>query len=165
MLLTGQYRRTLDEKLRLAIPKSLRKQVLDGQLLYLTPGLDGCVAVYPESSFAALSERLSAGSPAAPGARDYSRLFFARAQCVEPDRQGRFRIPALLAEKAQLDSEVIVLGVQDHLELWSADLWEDYVAGKEQHYDELAEAAFASSPPQHSPVIAEAAQEAVHRPK
>lgn len=165
MLLTGQYRRTLDEKLRLAIPKSLRKQVLDGQLLYLTPGLDGCVAVYPESSFAALSERLSAGSPAARGARDYSRLFFAQAHCVEPDRQGRFRIPASLAEKAQLESDVVVVGVQDHLELWSADRWADYVAGKEQHYDELAEAAFASSLDQGSSIVESAAPHAVQRPR
>ena len=41
MLLTGSYRRALDDKLRLAIPKPLRDQLQADAPLYLTPGLDG----------------------------------------------------------------------------------------------------------------------------
>ena len=42
--ITGSYRRALDEKLRLAIPKPLRERLPEDHRLYLTPGLDGCLA-------------------------------------------------------------------------------------------------------------------------
>src|SRR5262245_13011116 len=87
MLFTGSYRRALDDKLRLPIPKPLRDAGAEPGKFYLTPGLDGCLALYPESAFAALGERLAANSPAARDVRDYSRMFYAQAACVTPDRQ------------------------------------------------------------------------------
>ena len=92
MLLTGSYRRALDDKLRLAIPKPLRDQLPADSPLYLTPGLDGCVAIYPQAAFAALADRLAASSPAAREVRDYSRLFFSQATTATPDSQWRLRI-------------------------------------------------------------------------
>jgi DNA-binding transcriptional regulator/RsmH inhibitor MraZ len=41
-----------------------------------------------------------------------------------------------------LGKEVVLLGVQDHLELWAADRWDAYLAEKQPRYDEIAEAAF-----------------------
>ena len=70
------------------------------------------------------------------------RLFYARAQQVEVDRQGRIRVPTELAELTGLGKEAMLLGVQDHLELWAADRWKTYLSEKQQHYDEIAEAAF-----------------------
>lgn len=141
MLLTGLYRRTIDEKQRIAVPKSLRGKLLTNELLYLTPGLDGCLAVYPESTFALLANRLAQASPAAKEVRDYSRLFYSQSHCVEPDRQGRFRLPAELATWAGLSGEVIVIGVGDHLELWPPEKWEGYASQRDRTYDELAEQA------------------------
>jgi len=74
--------------------------------------------------------------------RDYVRLFYARAQQVEVDRQGRIRVPTELAELTRLGREAMLLGVQDHLELWATDRWRTYLLEKQQHYDEIAEAAF-----------------------
>ena len=147
MLLTGSYRRTIDDKHRIAIPKSLRPQLLGAQLLYLTPGLDGCLAVYPQEAFAALADRLAEGSPAAREIRDYSRLFYSQAHCVDPDRQARFRIPAELVDWAGLDGDAIVIGVRDHLEIWQPERWEGYVAQRDSQYDELAEQALGRIPP------------------
>ncbi len=48
----------------------------------------------------------------------------------------------MLAELAELQKEVVLLGVQDHLELWAAVRWEAYLAEKQAHYDDIAEAAF-----------------------
>ena len=141
LLLTGSYRRALDDKLRLAIPKPLREQLQLGARLYLTPGLDGCLAVYPEVAFAALAERLAAASPAAREIRDYSRLFYSQAACVVPDGQWRFRVPAELTQWAALEGEVMVVGVRDHLEVWAAEKWTQYISQCDPHYDRLAELA------------------------
>jgi MraZ protein len=60
---------------------------------------------------------------------------------VELDRQGRIRIPAELAQLAQLGKEAVLLGVQDHLELWASERWADYRNEKQAHFDQIAEAA------------------------
>jgi len=141
MLLTGTFRRTLDDKLRLAIPKPLRDHLVPGEPLYFTPGLDGCLAVYPQASFTALAERLADRSPAAREVRGYSRLFYSQAACVTPDAQWRFRITPELTKWAGLAGDVIVVGVRDHLEVWAAETWQRYVAQCDGQYEQLAEVA------------------------
>jgi MraZ protein len=47
-----------------------------------------------------------------------------------------------LVQLAGLNKEAVLIGVQDHLELWDRLRWEQYVAGKQQQYDEIAESAF-----------------------
>jgi MraZ protein len=74
--------------------------------------------------------------------RAFLRLFYAQAQQVDLDSQGRVRIPAELAVFAGLDKEIVLLGVQDHLEVWAAEQWRNYLAQKQPHYDEIAETAF-----------------------
>ncbi len=144
MLLTGAYPRTLDEKHRLAIPKLLRDAIGHPQkaVLYIAPGTDGSLALYTEEAFSRLADQLAQSSPVGQDVRAFSRLFFAQAQPAEIDRQGRVRIPPELAAWAGLEKDVVLLGVRDHLELWSAGRWEAYIAEKQAHYDEIAEKAF-----------------------
>ncbi len=144
MLLTGTFGRSIDDKLRVAIPKPLRSemQCTKGGALYLAPGTDQSLAIYTEEAFSRLAERSAAASPTRQDVRAFSRLFYARAQRVEIDGQGRVRIPPELAELARLEKEVVLLGVQDHLELWALERWKSYLAEKQSHYDEIAETAF-----------------------
>ncbi len=147
-LLTGTFLRSLDEKLRMAIPKKIR-DALGGELVvYIAPGTDGSLALYPSDSFTRLAEQLDRNSPTGKDVRAFSRLFYAQVQRVELDRQGRVRIPPELAPIADLRKEVILIGVRDHLELWDRERWETYFADKQDRYDELAESAFA--PQAHS---------------
>lgn len=141
MLFTGSFRRALDDKLRLAIPKPLRDLLPPREPLFLTPGLDGCLAVYTAAAFAALGSRLEASSPAAREVRGYSRLFFSQAATVTPDAQWRFRVTPELTRWAGLSGEVMIVGVRDHLEVWGIDRWEQYVGESARHYEQLAEVA------------------------
>ncbi|MBX3434579.1 MAG: division/cell wall cluster transcriptional repressor MraZ [Pirellulales bacterium] len=140
-LLTGHYRRSLDDKSRLAIPKPLRAQLADSPL-FANPGLDACLALYPEDEFARVADRLAANSPAARATRDYSRLFFSQAERLTLDGQGRIRLPATLVERARLGSEIVLVGVRDHLEVWNSEAWDAFVSQRDVCYDELAERAF-----------------------
>jgi MraZ protein len=144
MLLTGAFPRTLDEKLRFAIPKALRAAFGDApKVFYLTPGTDGSLAIYTEPALADLAGRLAAASPTRRDVRDFSRLFYAQTQAVELDAQGRVRIPPELARWAGLQKEVVLLGLSDHLELWDQERWASYLAARQGGYDELAEQALA----------------------
>ncbi|HUT89734.1 MAG TPA: division/cell wall cluster transcriptional repressor MraZ [Thermoguttaceae bacterium] len=147
MLLTGTFTRSVDEKLRVAIPKRLREALgcPDSGVLYVAPGTDGSLAIYAEGAIQRLAERLAQASPTQKEVRDFTRLFYARTQRVELDRQGRVRIPADLAELAQLGKDVVLLGVQDHVELWASGRWDVYLAEKRASYDQIAEAAFGGS--------------------
>jgi MraZ protein len=140
-MLTGTFRRALDDKQRLAIPKPLRDQLTTGETLFLTPGLDGCLAIYTPAAFAALADRLEANSPAAREVRDYSRLFFSQAAAVTPDSQWRFRITPELVRWANLAGEVVIVGVRDHVEVWAVERWEHYLAQRDGQYEQLAERA------------------------
>lgn len=144
MLLTGTFRRSIDDKGRLAIPKLLRAALGSNEPLtvILGPGTDGCLALYSPEAFRLMGERLSAGPPTRSEVRAFSRLFYARAQGVELDSQGRLRVPSDLQQIAGLQREVAVVGVRDHVELWDVGRWEQYLLEKQPHYDEIAERAF-----------------------
>ncbi|MBN2475629.1 MAG: division/cell wall cluster transcriptional repressor MraZ [Pirellulales bacterium] len=143
MFLTGTFGRSIDEKLRVAIPKRLRTaiDIAKSGVLYVAPGTDGSLSLYTEESFSQLADRLARVSPTRQDVRAYTRMFYARAQRVDVDAQGRVRVPQELAELAGLEQEVVLLGVQDHVELWSAERWRSYLNEKQPHYDEVAETA------------------------
>jgi MraZ protein len=144
MLLTGTFSRAVDEKLRVAIPKTLRDALGTSAKggLYVAPGTDGSLALFTEEALADLAARLARSSPNAQDVRAFSRLFYARAQAVELDGQGRVRIPPELAQLAALGKEAVLVGVQTHLELWDRERWNHYVQEKQSQFDQIAESAF-----------------------
>ena len=75
------------------------------------------------------------------GVRDYMRLFYARAERVDIDAQSRIRLPDRLKTFAELDREVVLLGVNDHVELWDAGRWDKYVGDLNPQFDAIAEQA------------------------
>lgn len=144
VLFTGEFRRNLDDKLRVAIPKRVRGLFKDDDVsaCYVAPGTDGSLAIFTEESFTQLAERLSHAKPTGQNTRAFSRLFYARAERVEIDSQGRIRIPNELGTLAGLTKEVVLIGVRDHLEIWDAGRWDEYLKSQQQNYDAIAEGAF-----------------------
>lgn len=151
-MLTGKFERSLDDKQRFAIPKRLREflQLAAKSALFIAPGTDGSLALYTEEAFAQLARRLDAASPTGKDLRAFSRLFYARAQEVELDPQGRIRIPSDLAELAELGKQVVLLGVGDHLEIWNHERWKQYLNSRAPQYDHIAEKAFQPHDPHDS---------------
>jgi len=146
MLLTGTFLRTLDEKLRFAIPKPLRDEWDPGtEVVYLGPGTDGSLAIYTPTVFSQLAGDLGLASPTGADVRAFSRLFYAQVQRIELDPQGRIRIPVELSRWASLAKEIVLLGVRDHIEIWDRPTWDAYLSARQGRYDEIAEAAFRTS--------------------
>jgi MraZ protein len=149
MLLTGSFQRLLDDKLRFAVPKPMRDAIghPEHNVLYLGPGTEGSLNLYPLESFAKLAARLENGHANGRDVTVFSRLFFAQVQRVELDKHGRIRLPSELAELARLTREVFLLGVRDHLEIWDRETWEAYLQQTLPEYDELAIRAVSGVPP------------------
>lgn len=121
---TGEYRHSVDDKGRLAVPARCRAQLDDGA--FVCKWIDGCLAIFPKSGWDQLAEKVSALPIADADARAFSRFLFASAFEVDLDRQGRVVVPAALREHAKLENEAVVVGSRDHLEIWSPARWDAF---------------------------------------
>ena len=119
----GRYRHSLDTKGRLTIPARFRDALGDGA--YVIQGFDGNLMVLPPDVFQVLYQRVARLSITDPKARLLRRLILSAAAEVELDRAGRILLPPYLREAAELDGdEVVLVGVGDYFEIWSAEAWE-----------------------------------------
>jgi MraZ protein len=146
MLLTGTHPRTLDDKKRLALPKRVREQLGDPTTLFLTPGPDQCLWVYTQAGLERLADKLDQAPATDAEVRVFRRLYFAQTEAVDVDRAGRVLLPDRLAQFAALGHEVVLIGVRDHLELWDAARWQQYLDQNAPHFDRVAEGAFQKGP-------------------
>jgi MraZ protein len=139
MPLTGTFERNIDDKLRLAVPKPFKDSfdVKGADELFLAPGNEGCLSIYSTEGFERFAQRLANISPGKANVRNFLRLFYARAERVVLDRQSRIRIPDRLIKHAGLQREVVLLGVNDHVEIWDKHNWEQFLAGNTESYDDL----------------------------
>jgi MraZ protein len=117
----GNFPRSLDAKGRVILPSRMR--VHFQQHGYLTPGTDGCLALWPEEEFELEAERQHEKDALGVEARNALRDWASRVTMVEFDRQNRMPIPPELRSLAQLDQEVLFVGVLDRVELWTPDTW------------------------------------------
>ena len=116
--MTGQYAHNIDAKGRLFIPARLREEL--GQTFHVTVGLDHCLSIYSDESWAAFTDKVRALPYSKAKAL---RPLFANAVDCEPDAQGRSLIPTKLREYAGLQKEVVVIGSFDRAEIWNAERW------------------------------------------
>ncbi|MBC7224735.1 MAG: division/cell wall cluster transcriptional repressor MraZ [Anaerolineae bacterium] len=133
----GEFEHSVDEKGRLIIPAKFRSGLAEGMVI--TRGLDACLWVFPPEEWAPLAERISSLPVTNVSFRDFARLMFAGAAEVVPDAQGRVLIPAYLRRYAQLDGDVVIIGLNRRLEIWNRDRWYERMARVESDADGLAQ--------------------------
>jgi MraZ protein len=131
LLLTGEYEHSIDEKGRLFISNKLRGQidaVEYGSDFYLVPGPHGILYLYPQKCFETMAMRSAADAEMPDDAIAYERMNFGLASKVELDKQGRLLITEKMRRRSGLGSELTLVGVKDHIEVWNSSSWEEYVA-------------------------------------
>jgi MraZ protein len=117
---TGTYERSLDGKGRLVLPPKHRARLPEGG--YLAPHA-GCLALFPTEVFQEMLAHMR--EQVRKGELERSALVGAStsAEEVELDAQGRIVLPPRLRAFAALEGDVVVTGVYDHVEIWSAAAW------------------------------------------
>ena len=133
----GEFDHALDDRGRLAIPARFRAELEHG--LYITRGLDRCLVIWDSAAWTAMAERVRQLNPWQGDARRMQRHFFAGAVQAVPDKLGRVLIPQYLRAYAGLDSDVVVVGLADRIEVWARAEWERERAESENGGADLAE--------------------------
>jgi len=117
----GEYAHTIDDKGRLTLPAKYRAELAAG--LVVTRGIDKCLFVFPRAEWDKLAEKLNALPLTDPQAREFRRLIFSGAIDDELDKQGRVLLAQYLRDYAGLNGNVIVAGLNTHMEIWAPEAW------------------------------------------
>lgn len=125
-MLIGKYEQNIDPKGRVNIPAKFRSAL--GETFVVAVGEEKCACIYPVSEWDAFMERVNAVD-----AEDRAMLMRyiqqMSAEC-SLDSQGRVVMPPQIREYAELQKEIVVVGEQKKIEIWSLDNWNRY--SKEQ---------------------------------
>lgn len=115
-MLIGEFACTIDNvKGRLNFPAKLREEM--GERFILSRGSgDRCINAHSAEAFQLLSDRLK--QYPVSQAKMLRRYLFSGAAEAEPDKQGRIIIPQNLREFAGLEKDVVIIGADDHCEIW-----------------------------------------------
>ena len=136
-MLIGEYEHSLDVKGRLIMPAKLREDM--GEKFIITKGLDGCLFGFSQTEWSNFEEKLKTLPLTNKNARDFVRFFLSGAIECEIDKQGRFLIPSNLREYANMEKDVVIIGVGTRLEIWNRNKWKAYNSDENISADEIAE--------------------------
>jgi MraZ protein len=136
MLFLGSYEYSMDERGRVPIPPRFRDFFVTG--IILTQGApDRCIRAYPASNFEEQARLYMAEPVTKKAGRVMRRQFFSGAYAAELDRQGRVLIPQPLRGYAALDGQVMLVGVGEGIEIWSASAFREALADEEAEFERM----------------------------
>ena len=129
----------LDEKGRMLVPAKIRNEI-DGAPLVLTRGIDRCLWLFTREEWKRVSARLI-GSTSLYRSRDrmIKRRIIAPALDTDFDKAGRINISVSLREYANLTKECVVLGIENHIEIWDDESYKRYWDENEPRFQQAAE--------------------------
>lgn len=139
-MLIGEYHHNIDEKGRLIIPSKFREEL--GESFIVTKGLDGCLFVYSLSEWEKIVAKLKKLPFTKKDARIFTRFFLASATVCEFDKQGRVNLVNSLTLYAGIQKECAIIGVNDRLEIWSLDKYNNLMTENNEKLDEISENLF-----------------------
>ena len=133
----GSFEHSLDEKNRLLIPSRLRGQI--GSKLFIMKGYEGSLALYPEEGFQKHLKKLESLPFESKISRDIERISLSSVFELDVDKVNRIQIPTALINKYGITKDVVVVGVIDHIEVWSKAKWEQYLKDNEAEFESKSE--------------------------
>ena len=125
IMFRGSSNHTIDPKGRVIIPARfkdiLRASSMDGVMVST---MDRCLVAYPFEEWQQIEARIMALAEKSDSMRRFRRVFIGGAFECSCDKQGRILIPPTLRQYAELEKEIVLVGVLDHFEVWSRLNWD-----------------------------------------
>lgn len=137
---TSEYECKLDAKGRLVLPSKIKNTLPEGSAteMVLGRGFDPCLMLYSKVEFNKIYSRIAGLSSFNPENRRLQRTFFMGISTVELDANGRFLIPKSLQAYANLEKDVVLVGMGNHVEIWNAEQYQKHLINDPEEFNDLA---------------------------
>jgi len=121
----GSSFHTIDSKGRIIIPARFR-DVIKAQESngVMVSRMDGGLVAYSYDEWSNIEKRILSLAEKSENMRRFRRVFIGGAFECTCDKQDRILIPQNLRQYAELDKEIVLVGVLDHFEIWSRKSWD-----------------------------------------
>lgn len=137
----GSYTHQIDEKGRLSLPASFRR---DGKepliLVHVNPD---SLTLFPRPVWSQMEERLRDMLRRNPRSRPYVLRVTANAVEVVPDNQGRILVPQRMQKEVGIAGPTLIVGAMDRIELWNPEAFDALTAQAVPDEELLAHEIFA----------------------
>jgi MraZ protein len=137
----GSFNYSIDAKGRISIPARLRKFVSSeaNETFVLTRGSEKCINIYPMNYWNELvSSKLDKLNTFDPKDAKFMRMFLQEAAEDKFDSQSRLLVPKKLIDFAEIEKDVVILGMNKYIEVWNPKLYEEYLKEIEDPYETIA---------------------------
>ena len=150
---TGTYEHTLDSKGRVIVPAPLRGVVdeSDGPGFVLTTAPEDCLVMYTPVEYQRLCLEQSAAPRGSLEFRRFQRNWYANAELLGLDKQGRILLPEAKRSLVKIAWELVFAGCGDHIEIWSKNAWAEEDSAARENYPEQLQAYLGPKPAEQRP--------------
>ena len=138
----GTYECKADEKGRIMLPVSLKKQLSDklkNGFVIKRAVFNSCLELYPLKEWDKLMLRINKLNRFNKKNIDFIRRFTAGVRQIEIDISGRILIPKDLINHAKISKDIVVSSAVNILEIWDKGLYEDAIDDAKGDFGNLAE--------------------------
>ena len=126
-LFSGKYYYTVDPKGRVIIPSPFREIISSNYStkLYITNDpFERCLSIYPLEEWNKLQDVVRTKPKSDKSIKYFRRRVIASAIEIEIDKQGRVLIPAALREDARINTNVVIVGQLESIDIWDREEWD-----------------------------------------
>ena len=121
----GYSYHTIDNKGRIIIPARFRDIIrANGGDSVMVSRMDNCLVGYSIDEWRKLESKILSMAEKSENIRRFRRVFIGGASECNYDKQDRILIPQALREYAELEKDIVLVGVVDHFEIWRRENWD-----------------------------------------
>ena len=138
----GTYECKADEKGRIMLPVSLKKQLSDklkNGFVIKRAVFNSCLELYPLKEWDELILRVNKLNRFNKKNIDFIRRFTAGVRQIDIDISGRILIPKDLINHAKISKDIVVSSAVNILEIWDKELYEEAIDDAKGDFGNLAE--------------------------
>ena len=118
----GSSFHTIDAKGRVIIPARFRDVIrADGADGLMISRMDRCLVGFTFNEWRNIESKILAMAEKNDNMRRFRRVFIGGSFECSCDKQDRILVPPSLRQYAELEKEIVLVGVIDHFEIWSRD--------------------------------------------
>lgn len=139
--LLGEFECKIDAKGRMRLPASLLKQLEaeDSAKFVINRGVEKCLMMYPKNVWDVLSAKVKKLNQYVKKNREFVRYFYKGATEMAPDNFERILLPKRLLEYAGIDKDVILFAIDDRIEVWAKEKYDNLMEAEPESFSDLAE--------------------------